>query len=808
MSSIQSKGRRKQGRGFSRQRAGIRVYRRFVHWERLEDRALLSADGLLASGVDDPPPPPLVRAEAVLTEYLRPDDLGDNPVQRPRVETVYPGDEFLLNVYAQDIREDDGVPGETDEFGLYAAYFDIHFDSAAFSVPDGPSLSPNRQFDFPVSYLNPAHRTSFGSALDGTRVSTAFVNFPNGPYGELHAAEGWLEHVGGFSDRMTPLGNAIPAVPAEYRDVFLNQHVFDIPFTVESLYAVDDAVEVRADGSVSFDVLANDGLVVGDYTFQLSGASGVGKEILTFGDNATATGAEGFGSIVPEENIDFVHGTLTVALNGRELTFEGLMSEPAQGELTGSGGQFTYTPDPGAAGTDSFTYHVSDGQGRSKMAEVTITIVPPPALRVIDDTDSGFSIERGEWGYGTAGFQETTRWAAGGTGAAAASWTFAVAPGTYEVAATWGPAANRATNAPYSVRDGAQTLDTVRVNQQQSAADFQDQGAGWHVLGVFEISSEQLIVQLTNDANGFVMADAIRIEVVDPDDLPEPPPPPPPPPPEELQIIDNVDAGFSTPQGSWGTGLLGYQGDSRFAAGGGAVARAQWTFVVQPGTYQVAATWPAASNRATNAPYSVRDGAQTLDTVRVNQQQSPADFQDQGAGWHVLGVFEISSEQLVVQLTNEANGFVMADAIRIEAVETALLSELPSTADGFPTPDESEGWLAGQGSSWTISVSGSPANTGWVGTYRDVADRSDTWRLRPQPSELQNPRVERHVLNGFAITSPASATRGSAAALISNPHEPRASADRVFEDPSWSELLDPFNGLYTELARLIRPALA
>jgi VCBS repeat-containing protein len=52
------------------------------------------------------------------------------------------------------------------------------------------------------------------------------------------------------------------------------------------------------------------------------------------------------------------------------------VSDPAQGSVSlNSDGAFTYTPDAGATGTDSFTYEASDGS-LTTQATVTITINP------------------------------------------------------------------------------------------------------------------------------------------------------------------------------------------------------------------------------------------------------------------------------------------------------------------------------------------------------------------------------------------------------------------------------------------------
>ncbi len=68
-----------------------------------------------------------------------------------------------------------------------------------------------------------------------------------------------------------------------------------------------------------------------------------------------------------------------------------------------------------------------------------------------------------------------------------------------------------------------------------------------------------------------------------------------------VQYGDNSLPGFSTSGGQWvaltGAGYLGNEIVLNSANGAG---EATWTFDVSPGTYVVAATWPAASNQATN----------------------------------------------------------------------------------------------------------------------------------------------------------------------------------------------------------------
>jgi hypothetical protein len=74
------------------------------------------------------------------------------------------------------------------------------------------------------------------------------------------------------------------------------------------------------------------------------------------------------------------------------------------------------------------------------------------------------------------------------------------------VEAWWTAAADRATDAPYTVqaRDGARV---VRVNQREGGSD-------WASLGRFEFDAGAAQVTLTDGADGVVVAGAVRFRQV------------------------------------------------------------------------------------------------------------------------------------------------------------------------------------------------------------------------------------------------------------------------------------------------------
>jgi hypothetical protein len=90
-------------------------------------------------------------------------------------------------------------------------------------------------------------------------------------------------------------------------------------------------------------------------------------------DSATVTGGETLN--------DSVAASCTDADVGDTLTYSVVTGVP-NGDLTlnPADGSFTYTPDPGFFGTDSFTFKANDGDVDSNVSTFTITVNPEPGL--------------------------------------------------------------------------------------------------------------------------------------------------------------------------------------------------------------------------------------------------------------------------------------------------------------------------------------------------------------------------------------------------------------------------------------------
>ncbi|MCU7843314.1 MAG: hypothetical protein KZQ93_05695 [Candidatus Thiodiazotropha sp. (ex Monitilora ramsayi)] len=173
----------------------------------------------------------------------------------------------------------------------------------------------------------------------------------------------------------------------------------------------------------------------------------------------------------------------------------------------------------------------------------------------------------------------------------------------YRVFARWTAHPNRASNASYTISSDAGD-QAASINQQLN-------GGVWNLLGTYSFTSGQgYSVNLTDQANGYVIADSIMVSLVN-----------------------------------------------------AAPNRFRWNLTIpKTGQYEVHARWTSHPNRATNTVYSVmHEGGET--PVTVNQQTN-------GAKWNLLGTFNfIQGGAYHVELTDQADGYVIADGIRLVPID-------------------------------------------------------------------------------------------------------------------------------------------
>ncbi|MEU9347756.1 exo-alpha-sialidase [Streptomyces sp. NPDC048278] len=134
-------------------------------------------------------------------------------------------------------------------------------------------------------------------------------------------------------------------------------------------------------------------------------------------------------------------------------------------------------------------------------------------------------------------------------------------------------------------------------------------------------------------------------------------------------VVDNDRLGFAVVSGSWPTATAdpGYwSGNYRTAPAGSGERKVRWQPAVpQDGRYEIQVSYPPAAARASNAPYTVVDTDGTTTTVRVDQRAAGT-TDPRGGIWVSLGEFRLRAGLgTSVGLTNEADGVVAADAVRL-----------------------------------------------------------------------------------------------------------------------------------------------
>jgi uncharacterized protein (DUF1800 family) len=364
---------------------------------------------------------------------------------------------------------------------------------------------------------------------------------------------------------------------------------------------------------------------------------------------------------VPDTNLPTNVPAFTIA-PGASATFTVALNSATAGTFSGPVSFQT-----NVTGKNPFTFNV------------TGTVVSPPSVRYLDDTSAGFAVSSG-WttGFTTPGdsgvvpFQGSLAYAPAGTGTETATYTFTgLEPGQYRVSATWPGYSSDANNTPYTVYDGTTAAGTIQVDQTVDSAGFTDGSSAWQDLGIFTITGPTLVVKVTDNANGPVLADAVRIERVG----------------YPGQIIDDSSPNFIKTPGAWtqASDSADFQGNrtttTPSADPNQPNAEAQYNFTVVPGTYRVMVAIAGHSDAATNVPYLVYDSDTPLTPsyLRVDQSVPPNDLVDAAAHWKDLGFYTVSSTTLIVYLNNgfNVNGNVNADAVRIERVNTPTIPSRP-----------------------------------------------------------------------------------------------------------------------------------
>ena len=169
-----------------------------------------------------------------------------------------------------------------------------------------------------------------------------------------------------------------------------------------------------------------------------------------------------------------------------------------------------------------------------------------------------------------------------------------------------------------------------------------------------------------------------------------------------IGILDNAQPGYTEIGSGWSNGVsaASYNAAHRQHSAGTGENLARWTFTgLLSLPHEVQVTWAAAAGNATNATLKIYDGATLIDTVVVDQTAAPVGEAASGSTWLSLADWTVSSGTIIVELSDNANGTVVADAIRVvdarpeitslTASQGGIIKGIPFqlTANGVYDPD-------------------------------------------------------------------------------------------------------------------------
>lgn len=130
--------------------------------------------------------------------------------------------------------------------------------------------------------------------------------------------------------------------------------------------------------------------------------------------------------------------------------------------------------------------------------------------------------------------------------------------------------------------------------------------------------------------------------------------------PHNDRIIDNSSSHSFACSGDWTIEFGGWDGNVLIAPAGDGSSTAQWIFhPVKTSVYQIFARWITAADMASDATYQIAPDDGREFEVTVNQQQN-------GSQWVLLMADTLFyNSTLQITLSNQANGRVVADAVRL-----------------------------------------------------------------------------------------------------------------------------------------------
>lgn len=263
---------------------------------------------------------------------------------------------------------DPGCSGDTDGDGLCNDYEDIFVNADGVADIDGDGLLNSEDTD--------ADGDGLADDFDGnTPANDGFPSFihanqaPTAVSLAMTTVSG-TSVVGSASVTDPDLGDchsiAIVTPPAQGTAAILETGALppDVPADCVA-YSVSYTPPDGFTGAVGFTISATD----------RAGEAASGSVSITVNEAPPTAPTVADASFVTDEDVP-----LPITLNGRDINGDTLTftvaTPPANGILSGTSPDFTYTPESDFNGSDSFTYSANDGTANSNTATVNITINP------------------------------------------------------------------------------------------------------------------------------------------------------------------------------------------------------------------------------------------------------------------------------------------------------------------------------------------------------------------------------------------------------------------------------------------------
>lgn len=200
---------------------------------------------------------------------------------------------------------------------------------------------------------------------------------------------------------------------------------------------------------------------------------------------------------------------------GDTYSFDASKSSDSDGSITsykwdfgdGTKAEGITTTHQFAAEPTATTLTVIDDKGGVAISQTTVKLYTAPFDIIVDDADSAAFSTSGTWsqsssspGYYNVGYKV----APAGTGTSQAKWTMKIpTSGSYQLFCMYTVYTNRATNAPYAISNNGKPVATKIVNQTAN-------GGAFFPIGTYSLLEGSLEIVLSNAANGYVIADAVK----------------------------------------------------------------------------------------------------------------------------------------------------------------------------------------------------------------------------------------------------------------------------------------------------------